>query len=56
MATAFAEFKLVVEPGGAVALAAVLDGRIPIAGRTVAVICSGGNVDPVIYARALATL
>ncbi len=37
--------KLVVEPGGAVALAAVLSGRIETRGRTVAVVLSGGNVD-----------
>ena len=56
MATAFAEFKLVVEPGGAVALAAVLDGLIPIAGRAVAVVCSGGNVDPETFIAALRTM
>jgi len=43
-----------VEPGGAVALAAVLAGKIPCEGRTIAVVCSGGNVDPVVYAEALA--
>src|SRR5258708_38053773 len=46
MAAAFSELKLVVEPGGAVGLAAVLSGKLPVAGKTVAVICSGGNVDP----------
>jgi threonine dehydratase len=54
MATAFAELKLVAEPGGAAGLAAVLAGRIEIKGRTVAVVLSGGNVDPEIFARALA--
>lgn len=53
MAVAFSDLKLVVEPGGAVALAAVLTGRIPAAGRTIAVVCSGGNVDPETYAAAL---
>ncbi len=53
MATAFADLKLVVEPGGAVALAAVLSGKFPIAGKTVAVVCSGGNVDPEIFIAAL---
>ncbi|MEM8772394.1 MAG: threonine/serine dehydratase [Pseudomonadota bacterium] len=38
--------KLIVEPGGAVALAAVLSGKIPVRGRTVAVTLSGGNADP----------
>lgn len=49
--TAFATCKLVVEPGGAAALAAVLAGRLPVEGRTVAVILSGGNVDPADFAR-----
>jgi threonine dehydratase len=47
---AFHELKLVLEPGGAVALAAVLCGRIPVKGRTVAAILSGGNVDPAQFA------
>ncbi|MEQ9641723.1 MAG: threonine/serine dehydratase [Alphaproteobacteria bacterium] len=45
MAVAFRDLKVVVEPGGAVALAAVLTGRIAAEGKTVAVVCSGGNVD-----------
>jgi threonine dehydratase len=53
MALAFAELKVVVEPGGAVALAAVLAGRIDCRGRTVAVVLSGGNVDLDLYARVL---
>ena len=53
MATAFNHFKLVVEPGGAAALAAVLDGRIDYRGRTVVCICSGGNVDPAQFADIL---
>lgn len=53
MAIAFEHFKLVVEPGGAVALAAALSQTSRIGGRTVAVICSGGNVDPGLYCRAL---
>lgn len=44
-------FKLVVEPGGAVALAAVLSGKLDTAGKTVVVVLSGGNVDPALYAR-----
>jgi threonine dehydratase len=51
---AFNEFKLVVEPGGAVALAALLHGRIPTKGRTIAVILSGGNVDRDQFAGILA--
>jgi len=55
MAVARDHFKLVVEPGGAVALAAVLAGKIPSGGKTIAVVCSGGNVDPDLYAQALAS-
>lgn len=54
MRFAFEELKLVVEPGGAAGLAAVLSGKLPTAGRTIGVILSGGNVDPVLYARILA--
>jgi threonine dehydratase len=54
MAVAFADFKLVVEPGGAVALAAVLSGKYAITGRTVAVVASGGNVDRETFSQALA--
>ena len=54
MAFAFRALKLVVEPGGAVALAAVLTGKIPCAGRVVALVLSGGNVDAETYAAALA--
>lgn len=54
MRFAFEHLKIVVEPGGAVALAAVLAGRVPTRGRTVGVVASGGNVDPAVFARALA--
>ncbi len=54
MADAFAELKIVVEPGGCVALAAVLSGRVPVAGMTVVVVASGGNVDPALFAEVLA--
>jgi threonine dehydratase len=37
--------KLVVEPTGALGAAAAFDGRIPITGRRVGVILTGGNVD-----------
>jgi threonine dehydratase len=53
MELAFREFKLVVEPGGAVALAAALTGKLPVEGRAVAVVCSGGNVDHATFMRAL---
>jgi threonine dehydratase len=43
---------MVAEPSGAVALAAVLDGKIPVAGLRVGVIVSGGNVSPADFCRA----
>jgi threonine dehydratase len=54
MRFAFEHLKIVVEPGGAVALAAVLAGKVEARGRTVGVVVSGGNVDPAVFARALA--
>jgi threonine dehydratase len=48
---AFRELKLVVEPGGAVGLAALLAGRIDINGKNVVIVLSGGNVDEDLYAR-----
>ncbi len=54
MAFAFRWLKLVVEPGGCVALAAALAGKLDLTGMTVLVIASGGNVDPEVFVRALA--
>ncbi|MFQ5625526.1 MAG: pyridoxal-phosphate dependent enzyme, partial [Methyloligellaceae bacterium] len=51
---AFNELKLVLEPGGAVALAALLNERIPVKHRTIAVILSGGNIDGDQFADILA--
>jgi len=48
-----ARAKQVVEPSGAVGLAAVLSGRLPLPGPRVGVLVSGGNVDPGLLARAL---
>ena len=48
---AFRELKLVVEPGGAVGLAALLAGHLEAAGKTVVIVLSGGNVDADLYAR-----
>ena len=45
VAFAFRHLKQVIEPGGAVGLAALLDKSINISGKTVAVILSGGNID-----------
>ncbi len=54
IAFAFRELKLVVEPGGAVALAAVLTGKLPLKGKVTALTLSGGNIDLEILQRALA--
>ena len=54
MAFAFRHLKLVVEPGGAVALAALLAGKFDARGKVVGAVLSGGNVDPAVFARALA--
>ncbi|WP_153768375.1 threonine/serine dehydratase [Labrenzia sp. CE80] len=54
VAFAFRELKIVVEPGGAVALAAVLSGKLDVKDRTVAVVLTGGNIDPAMLQRALA--
>jgi threonine dehydratase len=51
MAVLFQEFKIVAEPSGATALAAVLDGRIDTRGKSIGVVVSGGNVDPAAFLR-----
>lgn len=50
---AWEKLKLVVEPGGAVALAALLSGKANVKGKTVCVLLSGGNVDAKTYEQAL---
>ena len=54
MRLAFRHLKIVAEPGGAVALAAALFRPAEIRGDAVICTVSGGNVDPAIFARALA--
>jgi len=51
---AFSHLKLVVEPGGAVCLAALLAGKFDAKGKVVGAVLSGGNVDPDVFGRALA--
>jgi len=51
MRFAFQHLKLVVEPGGAVALAAILFGKIPTEGKTTVIVLSGGNVDVDLFAE-----
>ncbi|MDF3060361.1 MAG: hypothetical protein K0S06_470 [Microvirga sp.] len=53
MAAAFRTLKIVVEPGGAAALGALLARKVDLTGKTVVVVCSGGNVDPAMFARAI---
>ena len=52
MRAAFGEFRIVLEPGGAVALAAALADPELLRGRTTLIIASGGNVDAGMFARA----
>jgi len=53
IAVAFRHLKIVLEPGGAVALAAALSGKLDCRDRTVVVVLSGGNVAPEVFFRAL---
>ncbi|NOD36699.1 MULTISPECIES: threonine/serine dehydratase [unclassified Ruegeria] len=53
MALAFLRLKIVLEPGGAVALASALFRGDQIEGDDVIVVASGGNVDPAVFSRAL---
>lgn len=54
VAFAWHELKLVVEPGGAIALACLLQNRDRFQGKTVVLTFSGGNIDPDMMHRALA--
>jgi threonine dehydratase len=51
MGFAFRDLKLVVEPGGSVALAALLSGKFEARGKIVVIVLSGGNVDADLFAR-----
>ncbi len=53
MGFALNELKMVVEPGGAVCLAALLAGKVDARGKTVVAVLSGGNADPTLLARAM---
>jgi threonine dehydratase len=54
VAFAWRELKLVVEPGGAIGLAALLAGRPDVKDKVVVAILSGGNVDPDLFSRIIA--
>ena len=51
MRFAFRWLKLVIEPGGAVSLAALLSGKVEAKGLTTGIVLSGGNVDPGLFAE-----
>ncbi|MEK9831193.1 MAG: threonine/serine dehydratase [Rhodospirillaceae bacterium] len=53
MAFAWRTLKLVTEPGGAVALAAILSGKIETRDRTIVAVLSGGNVDAAMFAACI---
>ncbi len=55
IAFAFRHLKVVVEPGGAVCLAALLAGKFDARGKTVGAMLSGGNIDPATFQQALRT-
>jgi len=53
MVFAFLQEKLVLEPGGAVALAALLNEAGDFSGKTIVAVLSGGNVDPATFSKAI---
>jgi threonine dehydratase len=54
VAFAFRELKLVVEPSGAIALAALLAGKIDVKGKVVVAVLSGGNIDAELFHKLVA--
>jgi len=54
VAFAFRELKLVVEPGGAIGLAALLASKLDVAGKVVVAVLSGGNVDAELFSKLVA--
>lgn len=53
MGLLFEEFRVVVEPGGAIAIASLLANPSLLRGRQAIVIASGGNVDPKLFISAI---
>jgi threonine dehydratase len=53
MNIAYKHFKIILEPGGAVALAAAIAKKIDVEGKNILVIASGGNVDSDIFKKCL---
>ena len=54
VAFAYRELKLVVEPGGAIGLAALLAGKVAVEGKVTVAVLSGGNVDTALFNRLIA--
>jgi threonine dehydratase len=54
VAFAFRELKLVVEPSGAIALAALLTGKLDVRGKVAVAVLSGGNIDPELFHQLVA--
>ena len=54
VAFAYRELKLVVEPGGAIGLAALLAGKVPVKGKVTVAVLSGGNVDTELFNKLIA--
>jgi threonine dehydratase len=54
VAFAFHELKLVVEPGGAIGLAALMSGKLDVRGKIAVAVLSGGNVDAELFYRLVA--
>lgn len=55
MRFAFERLKIVIEPSGAAGLAAVMSGKVPVAGKRVGIVISGGNVDVSRFAQLLSS-
>ena len=53
IATLFKHLKIIVEPGGAVAVAAALNGQYPADAGVIVAVASGGNIDADMFKRAL---
>jgi threonine dehydratase len=53
---AYEHFKIVTEPGAVVGLAAILTGKVPIKGRALATVITGGKIDPARFAALLDTM
>ena len=54
IAFAFRELKLVVEPSGAITLAALLTGKVDVRGKVAVAVLSGGNIDPALFNKLVA--